>query len=130
MTRSKSLLVEMLLAALFLAISATVILRLFLLAHTTARQAALTDRATAEAQNWAERLRATDDAEALLVESGFLPTDGSYALGTDDGLFIEIAVQNTETDRGLFNRAEISVTSGGEELAAIESCRYAPGEAD
>ena len=130
MNRSKSLLVEMLIAALFLAISATVILRLFLLAHTTARQGTLVDRATAEAQNWAERLRAADDMEALLAESGFFPGDESYSLETDDGLYVEIFVQNDETDHGRMMRAEISVASGGKELAEIESCRYAPGEAD
>ena len=130
MTRSKSLLVEMLLAALFLALSATVILRLFLLAHTTARESTLTDRATAVAQNWAERLYAADEAEELLARNGFLAVDEGYQLETEDGLFVEISLENLETDQGLLMSAMISVGSGGEALVGIDRRRYVPGEAD
>lgn len=130
LTRSKSLLIELLLAVLFLALSATVILRLFLLAYTAERSAARTNRGTAVAQNWAEKLYAADDAEALLSENGFLSTGNRFLKETEDGLFVEILIKNAETDRGLLRSTEIAVAFDSETLIEIEGRRYMPGEAD
>lgn len=130
MTRGRALLMELTLAALFLAISATVILRLFLLSHTTARESRLVDLATAEAQNWAERLSCADEADAFLLGKGFRASGEGYVLQADGGLDVLIKLSAQETNQGRLESADISVLNDGETLIEIAQRRYLPGEVD
>ena len=83
-SRVNALLVEILLAILFFALAATVILRCFSAAYEQASRADARDRALAGAQNVAAALCASVDPEQALRELTIMPMDNGIACESVD----------------------------------------------
>lgn len=125
--RMNALLVEILIAVLFFALSATVILETFVAADRLSDSAGRSSEALAEAQNWAGRIYASENAAALLEESGFRAEDGGWTM--DCGEFaLTVALTETEMAAGTMLSAEIRAGDGDGTLVTLPCARYFPGE--
>ena len=125
--RQNSLLVEIIIAVLFFALSATVILDVFATAYRQSAYAAACNAATAEAQNFAERIYINEDAEALLRQEGFVEEGGAWRRN-GDGFTLEIQLGGQVAGAGELREATIRATQGERELISLPCVRYVPGE--
>lgn len=121
-----ALLVEILMAVLFFALSATVILQAFASAHDMGNRSNLTIAALNRGQNLAEQLYAAGDMEALLAAENFESCgDGCWHLPVGDfALLVKTGAE--ATGAGTLATAEISVARGDEILVEIPCARYVP----
>jgi len=119
---------EILIAVLFFALCAAVLLQVFAAARTLGGRAERDSQAMLEMQDLAERLYAAEDGQALLAADGFAAEGGVWTL-EKDGYRLEAALSMTETEAGALREALISARAGEELLGEIESARYFPGEA-
>lgn len=124
----RALLMEIMIAVLFFALCATVLLEVFAAARTLGERAERDSQAMLEMQDLAERLYASEDAQALLAADGF-EQDGDVWTLERNGYRLEAALSVTQTDAGALREAWISARDGEELLGEIESARYLPGEA-
>ena len=125
--RTNALLVEIMLAALFFALSATVILRCFAAAREQANLADARDRALLQAQNAAAALYAAEDPEAALREMGFRE-DGGWTL-EGDGWTLAVALGEEAAPAGALRMARIAASAGGEALFELPLAKYVAEEA-
>ena len=126
-SRVNALLVEILLAILFFALAATVILRCFFAAYEQASRADARDQALAGAQNVAAALCASVDPEQALRELGF-SEEGGWAL-EGDGWRLTVSLDAQAAPAGTMQTAEIAATAGDAALFTLPVARYLPGEA-
>ena len=125
-SRVNALLVEILLAILFFALAATVILRCFSAAYEQASRADARDRALAGAQNVAAALCASVDPEQALRELGFR----RRRLGAGRRwLAADRFAGRAAAPAGTMQTAEIAATAGDAALFTLPVARYLPGEA-
>lgn len=122
-----TLLVEILIAVLFFALSATVLMEMFVAARSQSVYAGVCDEALAEAQNIADRIFAAGDAQALLSQAGFSQEDGVWTLGRQD-YDLTVALDEKKTEVGMMRRAEVSARRGEETLLTLPCSRYLPEE--
>ena len=122
-----TLLVEILIAVLFFALSATVLLEMFVASRSQSAYAGLCGEALCTAQNLADELYAADDAQALLTQAGFALEDGVYTL--EDGDYtLAVTLAERQTQAGALREAEVSALRGDETLIRLPCSRYVPGE--
>ena len=132
--RQNALLVEIIVAVLFFALSATVILEVFATAYVQTTYADSCNAAVAEAQNLASRLYMTDAPEALLESEGFtLDGDIWRHLEDDDNesdndYVLQIAVENHQYGAGELRTARIIALRGERKILDIPCAHYIPGE--
>lgn len=124
--RGNLLLTELVIVILFFALSATVIVRLFMAAYAVSSRSEYTSTAVMETGNWAERLYAADDMEKLLLDEGFVFEDNSYCFETESGLELSIELASTDNAGGETRSASISASKNGEVYSQIECRRYVP----
>jgi len=125
--RMNALLVEILIAVLFFALSATVILETFVAAHGLSEEAGRQSNALADAQNWVGRIYAADDVPALLEEAGFAADAGVWTL--DCGEYtLTVALAEETLSAGTLATAEVQAANGDETLITLPCSRYIPGE--
>ena len=123
-----ALLVEIMMAVLFFALSAVVILELFAAAHAASGTARLSGDALNRVRNLTERICAADDAQALLQAEGFAETEAGWQLETG-GYVLAVELDFEETGAGALMRAEVAAVQDGRELVSLPCARYIPGEA-
>lgn len=125
--RQNSLLVEIIIAVLFFALSATVILNVFATAYRQSAYAAACNAATAEAQNLSERVYICDSPEALLREEGFVEDAGAWRRN-GDGYVLEVKLGGQYAEAGELRAITIRALQGERELISLPCVRYIPGE--
>lgn len=125
--RANALLVEIMIAVLFFALAATVILDCFATAHGQSMRVGRLDEALRAGQDLAEQIYAGEDPQALLMEAGYALTDGLWRSPNGEwGL--EVDIREEAVDCGVYRAAEVRVLLGGEIAAALPCSRYVPGE--
>jgi len=122
-----ALLVEIMMAVLFFALSAAVILELFAAGHNLSRQAEVLGSAAVHAQTLSEQLYAAEDMPALLKGQGFGYAESSWAKNFD-AYEIQVRLEEENTGAGEMQHALIRVLRDGEELVNLPCVRYVSGE--
>ena len=135
-SRANALLVELLLVIFFFMIAAAILVQVFADAKLKSRTANAYNETMLEAQNIAEDLYASDDADTVLTGYGFATQDGSWVL-EKDGYSLKVTLKEEETDAGLLRTYDVSGiekshdSSGAEKetvLLTLPSTRYIPKE--
>ena len=125
--RQSALLVEIVIAVLFFAMSATVILNVFAAAYRQSSYAGALSLSTEEAQNLAERLYLSDDPQAMLAGEGFTQDGDTWRLSTDAyDMMVEFVSE--QSDAGELRTANIVVERAEETLIELPLARYIPRE--
>ena len=113
--RTKAMLCELVIVALFLALSAMTLLRLFAASNAISRESAALTRATILAQDALERFTAGED----------LPAREEYAFeGETYAVLSEIQTEVGET--GALEHCTVTVLSGEETLLEMQTACYRP----
>lgn len=124
--KGRIVLVELLIAFLFFSLSAVIALQLFAHGYEFSYDSTLRADALREAQSLADRLYASDSAEALLAETGFAKIDSAYA--RDDGEItytVELSAHGTES--GVMQNAVVTALEGDTVLFSLPVKRYEGG---
>lgn len=124
-----SLLVEIMIAVLFFALCATVILEMFVMARDYSHIAGVDTEAMVKMQSLAERMYAQSDAEALLQEVGFelqgdIWVESKLCTQQNHDFRLEVELTEEQTAVGLLKRSVIRAVRGGEIVAEIPGVRY------
>lgn len=122
-----ALLVEILMAVLFFALAAVVILELFATGHSLSARADAMGRAVNHAQQISEQLYAAEDMTQALLRNGFEPAQESWRLESE-GYALQARVSTEETDGGALHAAQITILVEGEEEISLPCARYVCGE--
>lgn len=123
-----TLLVEILIAVLFFALSATVLLEMFVASRSQSAYAGLCGEALCAAQNLADEVYAAEDAQAMLSQAGFAQQDGVFTL--ENGEYtLAVTFGERQTKAGALREAEVCALRGDETLIRLPCSRYVPGEA-
>ena len=113
--RTKAMLCELVIVALFLALSAMTLLRLFAASNAVSRESAALTRATILAQDALERFTAGEE----------LPEREEYAYeGETYAVLSEI--QTEVGDAGVLEECKVTVLSDEETLLEMRTSRYRP----
>ncbi len=124
----RTLLVEILIAVLFFALCATVLLRTFVSAREYSDRAGIDSAALLAAQDLSERLYASQDWAALLAEDGFAESDGVWT--RDAGAYhLEVRLDAEEAPAGELRTATVRATREDQLIVELPSVRYIPREA-
>ena len=122
-----TLLVEIMIAVLFFALSSTVVLETFVVTRNQSRLADVYNVALMEAQNIADKIYASDDVEQTLEQAGFT-ADGDVWTYTEEVYNLRVTVTEEETAAGVLLSAEISAVHQDEAIVTLPCARYIPGE--
>lgn len=123
----RSLLVEILIAVLFFALSATVLLEVFVGARGKSDRAAVTNEALFAAQNLADTLYCAEDAEALLAREGFTEREDGWM--RESGAYaLTVTLDEEHFAGGALRRASVRAWYGGETILTLPCARYQPEE--
>ena len=125
--RQSALLVEIIIAVLFFALSATVILDVFATAYAQSTYAAACNAAMEEAQNCEEHIYASASPEQTLIEDGFV-ANGDTWTREGEGYTLYVELGQEETGAGMLRTAEIRAMRGERELLTLPCARYIPEE--
>ena len=121
--RSNALLVELLIVIAFFMLSSTVILQLFSAARAQSDSAQTLLKAQTDAQNVAEVLYASDNAEKALEDMGFVEEYGVWKL--IEGRRITEVEENTEEQgAGVMYSAQVRIIENGKEVINLPVARY------
>ena len=118
-----ALLVELLIVVLFFMLSSTVLLQLFASARNQGAKAETLTEATVLAQNIADTLYASDEAETALAGMGF-SSDGDRWILPGEKLTASVDFTREVTEAGIMNRYSIRVLSGEKILITLPGARY------
>lgn len=124
-----TLLVEIMIAVLFFALCATVLVRTFAAAHEYGNRAGADSAALLEAQDLAERMYAAGDPRALLAECGFAEADGLWRRD-GEAYSLEVELDGEEAPEGTLQTARIRALRDGEAIVELPCARYLPREAN
>lgn len=124
----RTLLVEIMIAVLFFALCATVLLETFATAHEYSDRAGVDSAALLEAQDLAERLYAADDREALLTACGFAQEDEIWRRDAGD-YSLEVELGEELAPAGTLWTAQIRALREDGLIVELPGARYVPGEA-
>ena len=122
-----TLLVEIMIAVLFFALSSTVILETFVVTRNQSRLADVYNVALMEAQNIADKIYASDELEQTLEQAGFTQ-DGDVWTFAEEIYNLRVTVAEEETDAGVLVNAEISAVHQDEAILTLPCSRYIPRE--
>lgn len=125
----RTLLVEIMIAVLFFALCATVLLRTFVTAHDYGSRAGTDGAALTQAQNLAECLYAAPDMRAALEDRGFAQADGLWRLDAD-AYVLEVTLAEESAPAGALRTAQIRALRGDATIVELPCARYVPGEAE
>ena len=122
-----TLLVEIMIAVLFFALSSTVVLETFVVTRNQSRLADVYNVALMEAQNIADKLYASTEVDETLTQAGFTQ-DGNVWTFTEEVYNLRVIVAEEETDAGVLLNAEISAVHQDEAILTLPCSRYVPRE--
>lgn len=122
-----TLLVEIMIAVLFFALSSTSILQAFVVTRNQSRLADVYNVALMEAQNIADKIYVSDDVDETLKQAGFTQ-DGEVWTFTEEIYNLRVIVAQEETESGVLLNAEVSAVHQDEAILTLPCSRYIPGE--
>ena len=125
--RQNALLVEIIIATLFFALSATVLLDVFATAYLQTTYAAACNAAMEDGQNIAARIYTCDDPEALLEENGFLQEDGVWHRD-GDGYTLQVDYSVTPGETGELRKAQITAVREEKAIMDLPCWHFIPKE--
>ena len=125
--RQNALLVEIIIATLFFALSATVILDVFATAYHQSSYAEICNAAMAEGQNIAALLYTSDAPETVLEAEGFESSDGAWRR-EGDGFTLAVEYTVTPGDAGELRTAQITAWRGEDAILELPCSHYVPWE--
>jgi len=117
-------LLELLIALAFFAISAVIGAGVLASAYKIGVDSRHTTNALFVAQCWAERIAASDDPVSLLKEAA--PEAGGGYRFEDGGYQVEAEVAPEQTGAGTLYGIRLTVFRGGEALVTLPASRYVP----
>ena len=120
--RQSALLVEIIIAVLFFALSATVILDVFATAYAQSTYAAACNAAMEDAQNCAEHLYASAAPEQTLSEDGFVANGDTWSR-SGDGYVLYVELGQEAAGAGELRTAQIRALRGDKELLTLPVAR-------
>ena len=121
-----ALLVEILMAVLFFALSAAVILQVFATAHDMGNRSGLQIAALNRAQNLSEQLYAAEDMDAMLAEARFESCgEGCWHL-SEEQFTLLVRTGEEAAPAGTLLTATVSVAREDEILVELPCSRYVP----
>ena len=113
--RTKAMLCELVIVALFLALSAVTLLRLFAVSNNVSRESAALTRANILAQDALERFTAGEE----------LPEREEYAFEGETYVVLS-EIQTEVGDAGVLEECKVTVLSDEETLLEMRTSRYRP----
>ncbi|MBQ7654954.1 MAG: hypothetical protein IJI53_02300 [Clostridia bacterium] len=122
-SRSNALLVELLIVVMFFMLSSTVLLELYATSRNQSVRAGALMVALNEAQNVADRLYTSDDAEAALAEMGFEKQGGEW-MKNGEICEIRVSASSEATDGGTLLRHEVRAVQGDETYFTLPVAKY------
>jgi hypothetical protein len=125
--RSNTLLIEIVIVILFFALSQAVVLQVFAGAQQLNRDAEILNRALMRAEDAAETLAVSGDADAALTSLGFSSDGDGYALSDSEGYRLTATVSRFSQPAGVLTTVELTGYQGDTELFTLPAVRY--GEA-
>lgn len=123
-----TLLVEIMVAVLFFALCATVLLRTFVSTREYSRRAGVDSVALVEAQDLSERLYVSQDREATLTEDGFAQQDGVWTLDAGD-YRLEVSLGAEDAPAGEMMTATVRALRDDILIVELPVLHYVPREA-
>lgn len=126
---SNPLLMEIMIAVLFLALCSTAIMEVFGFVKGLNEKAQLRSNAAAHVQDIGEQLYACDDAEEFLASQGFVLNGDHWQKECDDYM-ICVSVSEEATAAGMLVNAQIDAVLDEEVVAGIPCVRYHSGKVE
>ena len=127
--RVNTLLLEIMMAVLFFALSAAVILELFASGHGLSVDARIVGSASNSARNLSQQIIAAEDTAALLADEGFILSAGCWNKSCGDyELLVKIDTDSREA--GSMHTAQIAAVRGDEVILTLPCARYESGEVE
>lgn len=123
-TTFSSVLLELILAILFFALSTSVVIRLIAAASSISRESELESRALIAMESVAETVKADPAHCGAFDETGLC----RYQTPSGDDLLIDVSVQRAPTAAGMLYTIELSAVSGETPLGTLSAARYVAGE--
>ncbi len=117
-------LLELLIALTFFAVSAMIASGVLARAHQIGLDSRRTTEALFIAQDWAERIAASDDPASLIKAAGTAAEDG-YAI-EQDGYTVYAAITREEEEAGALYDIRLTVSAKGREFITLPASRYIP----
>ncbi|HNW87199.1 MAG TPA: hypothetical protein PKJ47_09695 [Candidatus Limiplasma sp.] len=118
------LLVELLIVILFFTLSQVIVLQAFVKAQQLNREAGITNLALLRAEDTAETLAVSDNAEETLASLGFTATDGLFQAESEDGYRITAEITHFTQTTGVLTTVTVKAFRDMTELFALPAVRY------
>ena len=125
--RQNALLVEIIIAVLFFALSATVVLEVFATSYLQTTYAQACNEAVAEVQNLAARLYVSEEPETLLGSDGF-ELQGDTWQREDENFTLYVTLKTDDSASGILREAQITAVRGERVILEIPCAHYIPRE--
>ena len=128
---TNALLVEIMVAVLFFALCATVLLQTITGVYKQSRLAGTQTVAMTEARDVLEQLNASAGSEETLAACGFTKgSDGTWTLTREGSVFTVTLTRETAEGGILVSSGIHAVSTAGDDMFTLEGGRYLPGEVD
>lgn len=122
-----TLLVEILIAVLFFALAATVVLDAFVIARSQSREASAFNVALAQAQDVADILYVSEDAEGVLAGVGFAQEGDAWTRESED-FTLTVTLAEEAMAAGTMRLFDVQAVRSGDTLFELPCSRYLPEE--
>ena len=120
------LLVEIMIAVLFFMLCSGVLLETFMAAREYERRSFMETEALIDMQSISEKIYASENAEDVLRDSGFVQEDGKWLLDMGEYMF-EAEIGEEMTEAGFVRNTVIRTLRDGQTVMEIPGARYLPG---
>ena len=120
------LLVEIMIAVLFFMLCSGVLLETFMAAREYERRSFMETEALIDMQSISEKMYASENAEGVLRDSGFVQEDGKWLLDMGEYVF-EAEIGEEMTEAGFVRNTVIRTLRDGQTVMEIPGARYLPG---
>lgn len=120
------LLVEIMIAVLFFMLCSGVLLETFMAAREYERRSFMETEALIDMQSISEKMYASENAEDVLRDSGFVQEDGKWLLDMGEYMF-EAELGEEMTEAGFVRNTVIRTLRDGQTVMEIPGARYLPG---
>ena len=122
--KGNTLLIELMVVILFFALSLTIVLQVFSRAQALNSDAQITNDALLCAEDAAETLAVSANAEEALRSLGFAPNGGDYELVSPNGFRLVASLSRFSQPSGELTRVSLSAYRGANELFTLPAVRY------
>ena len=122
--KGNTLLMELVIVILFFALSQGIVLKAFVRAQQINHAAEITNLALMRAEDTAETLAVSSNAESALRSLGYTAVDGQYRADSDDGYRITADITHFSQPAGIITTVELSAYRDTAKLFSLPAVRY------